>query len=1232
VAAADSAHLFPQALLPDACAAAAASDALVLASARVASALRRQLAAHVSTRMHVRGGGVSSGARGVGTRSVQLSAAAGGGAGSGGGLKEEAACAYSHWASIAAADGLLQWLADECSLHHNHHQHNQQHGQQQQQQHQHTHQQHSQQQMHSSGGLGHMSRHHGNIPTHPDAHGHGGAVAAAATTHAASTHSHLPSAHPGTASAAAPGAAGIAPGATAGGLAGGMAGGASGGTLVVAKDKLRSVLGVDGFDFAELAAWRERREADVAAAERAARKSAAAAAATAGGGGKGGDGWGGGGGGGETGGGWGGGGGGQGKVTAGGGAGGGWGEAGGKGRGGRGGTGGGMERVQTEAQLSLGVGGLGSRAVSTPSLIGLIGREKEVEGGGGKWGSAGGSMGDVREQARKAGASEGEQGGRVKGGAGEEPDDNKSGEGGERGEEEEEAGVRWAKTALGEPLEVLKTGGELLEGVCVNALNPRQAVVATNRKGLLFFDIHSASASHSSSGHLSASAASSGYSGYPGASGYGSHAAAAGPGSAVFDSLWASACWPADSYAGRVATPPPAHFALLTHSPSGRMNLPGSAGAAGGGWGGGAGQSGESMGSSGAGSMGGGGGVGRLGGFGSSSFSSASIGNNPANTSSPFSPIGSAVGRGAAARDSSYAGGVGMGIPGYGGIGAWGLGWEDLEDAEEGYVDPPATAESVAGRALAAHPLRPFFLVGSTNTHVYLWQFGAPAATATYGVLPAANTPVPLVIPSVTALSLHRYGERFATAAADGTVSMWQLEVGGRSNVKPTETKHCFGRSASGVAFIGASSSVLAAVGQSPSQDNLVVWDSLAPPNASRVAINCHQGKAPRTCREGIFETSQEYPLYTSSSPATKAWALAWGRAPRRTTWSSLPLSHHHPSTSQHHIPLLTHPTAGGATSIAIVDNTIPAAAATGSTGGAAARGGTGGGNGGGGGGQLSASHSLIVTGGKAGDISVHDFRFIASGKSGRKGGGGGGGGSKDGSRNISNSNNSGGGGGSGSSGGGAGSGAVGSGGGGGYGDRALWHIPRAHSSSVSAILSLPGTPLFLSAGKDGEVKLWDASRCQLLREWPRVHEKRTFLNARGFGAVMQVGVLCGLLGASHAGGCAAGWGSGLVGVMDMIPSTHGLLTCGAFSSCSSRSAMALSWLTLFLIDVLFIVLSPGLLLQIPGDTQPIEFRNWRTSLASVLVHAVVFFILLLLIDEYYFSSAAGGGGGGKHD
>lgn len=63
--------------------------------------------------------------------------------------------------------------------------------------------------------------------------------------------------------------------------------------------------------------------------------------------------------------------------------------------------------------------------------------------------------------------------------------------------------------------------------------------------------------------------------------------------------------------------------------------------------------------------------------------------------------------------------GVGLGVPGYSGMGAWGWGWEEWED---GVVDPPATVENVHTKAMAAHPLRPLFLVGSDNTHVYLWE------------------------------------------------------------------------------------------------------------------------------------------------------------------------------------------------------------------------------------------------------------------------------------------------------------------------------------------------------------------------------------------------------------------------------------------------------------------------------------------------------------------------------
>ena len=66
-------------------------------------------------------------------------------------------------------------------------------------------------------------------------------------------------------------------------------------------------------------------------------------------------------------------------------------------------------------------------------------------------------------------------------------------------------------------------------------------------------------------------------------------------------------------------------------------------------------------------------------------------------------------------------GGGAFGIPGYAGIGASGLGWEMQEDFEE-FVDPPATVENISTRAFSSHPSRPFFLVGSINTHVYLWE------------------------------------------------------------------------------------------------------------------------------------------------------------------------------------------------------------------------------------------------------------------------------------------------------------------------------------------------------------------------------------------------------------------------------------------------------------------------------------------------------------------------------
>lgn len=178
----------------------------------------------------------------------------------------------------------------------------------------------------------------------------------------------------------------------------------------------------------------------------------------------------------------------------------------------------------------------------------------------------------------------------------------------------------------------------------------------------------------------------------------------------------------------------------------------------------------------------------------------------------------------------------------------------------------------------------PLFLVGSSNTHIYLWEFGNERATATYGVLPAANVSPPYALASISAVQFGPFGHRFASAALDGTVCTWQSEVGGRSNIHPVESSLCFNGHASDVGYISSSGSIVAASGYSSSGANVVVWDTLAPPSTSQASINCHEG---------------------------------------------------------------------GARSISVFDNDI-------------------------GSGSIS---PMIVTGGKNGDVGLHDFRFIATGK-----------------------------------------------------------------------------------------------------------------------------------------------------------------------------------------------------------------------------------------------------------
>ncbi|XP_007038005.2 PREDICTED: uncharacterized protein LOC18605121 [Theobroma cacao] len=58
------------------------------------------------------------------------------------------------------------------------------------------------------------------------------------------------------------------------------------------------------------------------------------------------------------------------------------------------------------------------------------------------------------------------------------------------------------------------------------------------------------------------------------------------------------------------------------------------------------------------------------------------------------------------------------------------------------------------------------------------------------------------------------------------------------------------------------------------------------------------------------------------------------------------------------------------------------------------------------------------------------------------------------------------------------------------------------------------------------------------------------------------------------------------------------------------RGQMA-DWGPVLVATVLFVLLSPGLLFQIPGRNKVVEFGNMQTSGASILVHAIIYFGLI---------------------
>ncbi|XP_043723584.1 uncharacterized protein LOC122670687 [Telopea speciosissima] len=54
-------------------------------------------------------------------------------------------------------------------------------------------------------------------------------------------------------------------------------------------------------------------------------------------------------------------------------------------------------------------------------------------------------------------------------------------------------------------------------------------------------------------------------------------------------------------------------------------------------------------------------------------------------------------------------------------------------------------------------------------------------------------------------------------------------------------------------------------------------------------------------------------------------------------------------------------------------------------------------------------------------------------------------------------------------------------------------------------------------------------------------------------------------------------------------------------------------WAAPIIAVALFAFLTPGVLFQLPGNHQPVEVVNMKTSFISILVHAVIYGLLLML-------------------
>ncbi|EDV26441.1 uncharacterized protein TRIADDRAFT_54433 [Trichoplax adhaerens] len=142
---------------------------------------------------------------------------------------------------------------------------------------------------------------------------------------------------------------------------------------------------------------------------------------------------------------------------------------------------------------------------------------------------------------------------------------------------------------------------------------------------------------------------------------------------------------------------------------------------------------------------------------------------------------------------------------------------------------------SQLARRTDSHPQLPFYISGSQDGSVRLWEYGHARCLSTARKSLSHSSPV-------TGIHFTPQGNKFGVTDGSGTLSLWQL-TGNSSNSKPYMMLRCH-KAANDFAFVG-SSSFIATVGQSLDGRNLCLWDTLVPVRSALVkGFNCHENGA----------------------------------------------------------------------------------------------------------------------------------------------------------------------------------------------------------------------------------------------------------------------------------------------------------------------------------------------------------------------------------------------------